>query len=370
MLTNKPEFIPGLQLNEMFYQDVVKAILATHFPGLAYSAGLVGYGSDVLGFDTPTSTDHNWGPRLQLFLAPPEYEKYRAKIHDCLRQQLPLTFRAYSVNFSGPDLSDGGTQRMQAIETGPVNHLVEIYTLPSFFKRYLDINPYQEIQALDWLTFSEQALLEVAGGRVYYDGLGELEEIRAGFAYYPADVWLYRLASQWQRISQEEAFMGRCGDIGDELGSRLVAARLTRDLMKLSFLMEKQYAPYSKWLGVAFARLECGPELSSIFNHLLAASPWTERQKHLDKAYLILAEMHNNLGITDPLDPKISDFFNRPYHVLFAARFADAIKATITDETIKNINIDIGGVDQFADCTDLTSNPQLSRKLRLIYEKD
>jgi hypothetical protein len=278
-------------------------------------------------------------------------------------------FRGYWVNFSQPDLSDGGTQVMQAIETGPVNHLVEIYTVPSFFKRYLDINPYQEIQALDWLTFSEQALLEVTGGRVYYDGLGELEKVRAGFAYYPKDIWLYRLASQWQRISQEEAFMGRCGHIGDELGSRLIAARLVRDLMKLGFLMEKQYAPYSKWLGTAFARLECGPRLSPLFTQVLAASPWTERQKHLDKAYLILAETHNELGLTDPLDSKISDFSNRPYHVLFADRFADAIKEVITDETIKNINFDIGGVDQFADCTDLSSNPQLTRKLRLIYQK-
>ena len=33
-----------------------------------------------------------------------------------------------------------------------------------------------------------------------------------------AELWLYRLACQWKRISQEEAFMGRCADVGDELG--------------------------------------------------------------------------------------------------------------------------------------------------------
>jgi len=333
------KFIPGLQLNEMFYQQAVRPILATHFPVVVHSAALIGYGSDVLGFDTPISMDHNWGPRLQLFLSQADHEKYKAEIHACLRQKLPPTFQGFSVNFSEPDLSDGGVQCMQAIESGPVNHLVEIFTVRSFFERSLGIDPDQEVQLLDWLTFSEQALLEVTAGQVYFDGLGELKPVRAKFAYYPTDIWLYRLASQWGRISQEEAFMGRCGDLGDELGSRIVAARLVRDLMKLGFLLEKQYAPYSKWLGTAFARLNCGPELTPLFNCVLEGSTWTERQKHLSEAYVILAEMQNNLGITHFVDPKISDYYERPYRVLFAGRFAEATKNALTDEKVKTLRL-------------------------------
>jgi hypothetical protein len=51
--------------------------------------------------------------------------------------------------------------------------------------------------------------------------------------------------------------MARCGDVGDELGSRLVAARLIEELMRLCFLMEKQYWPYAKWFGTAFSKLAC-----------------------------------------------------------------------------------------------------------------
>ena len=58
-----PEFIPGLQLSELFYQEAVKPILQAVFPHLVYSAALIGPGSEVLGYDTPQSMDHNWGPK-------------------------------------------------------------------------------------------------------------------------------------------------------------------------------------------------------------------------------------------------------------------------------------------------------------------
>jgi hypothetical protein len=53
--------MPGLALSEMFYEQAAAPILREHFPGLAYSAALIGWGSEVLGYDDRTSTDHNWG---------------------------------------------------------------------------------------------------------------------------------------------------------------------------------------------------------------------------------------------------------------------------------------------------------------------
>lgn len=46
------EFIPGLYLSRMFYEEAVKPVLAADFGGLQYSAALIGSGSEVLGFDT------------------------------------------------------------------------------------------------------------------------------------------------------------------------------------------------------------------------------------------------------------------------------------------------------------------------------
>ncbi|MGD6748549.1 DUF4037 domain-containing protein [Streptomyces sp. BH105] len=59
-------------------------------------------------------------------------------------------------------------------------------------------------------------------------------------------MWRHLLACQWQRISQEEAFVGRCAESGDDLGSALVAGRLVRDLMRLCLLPDRRCAPYGK----------------------------------------------------------------------------------------------------------------------------
>ncbi len=55
------DFQPGLQVSRVFYHEIVQPILATEFPGLAYAAGLVGPGSDVLGYDDSMSMDHDLG---------------------------------------------------------------------------------------------------------------------------------------------------------------------------------------------------------------------------------------------------------------------------------------------------------------------
>ena len=76
--------------------------------------------------------------------------------------------------------------------------------------------------------------------------------MRRLFSYYPQDVWLYILAAQWIKIAEEEAFLGRSGEVGDELGSMVIAVRQVRNLMYLCIL-EREYAPYNKWLGTAFS---------------------------------------------------------------------------------------------------------------------
>lgn len=361
-----PEFIPGLRLSELFYSEAVSPIMASNFPTVRYSAGLLGSGSEVLGFDTRQSTDHHWGPRLQVFLSDGDHATYGKSIDKALSEHLPRQFRGYSTNFGPPD--EIGVRLMTDIESGPVSHGVNITTIRSFFESYLGIDPDNEMKVLDWLTIPEQRLLSVTAGNVYHDGLGRLEQVRQKFSNYPRDVWLYLLAAQWTSIGEEEAFIGRTGEVGDELGSRIIAARLVRALMKLCFLLERQYAPYSKWFGTAFGRLACSKKLTPIFREVLRAESWQDQEKYLSRAYTAVAEMHNALGITPPLDTKVSPFYNRPYQVIHSERFVDEIRKAIKDQDVRKIKVSIGSIDQFVDCTDIMSEPQLYRRLRAMFE--
>jgi len=162
--------------------------------------------------------------------------------------------------------------------------------------------------------------------------------------------------------------MGRAGMVGDEIGSALIGARLVRDLMRLCFLMEKTYAPYSKWFGTAFNRLDCAPSMSPHLRAALSSETWREREEHLARAYRIVAEMHNKSGITEPLPTEPRDFFGRPFRVIELHGFAGALFSRIEDERILRIARPIGGVDIFSDSTDLLQPAFWRAALRKLYE--
>src|SRR5688572_1083792 len=58
----------GLQLSRRFYESLVAPIIARALPQLSYAAARLGDGSEVLGFDTEMSADHNYGPTVQIIL--------------------------------------------------------------------------------------------------------------------------------------------------------------------------------------------------------------------------------------------------------------------------------------------------------------
>ena len=363
----------GLTLSELFYVEAAKPILESHFPGVPHSAALIGWGSEVLGYDDVHSQDHHWGPRFLLFLTGQDFELYKETISKAFSEKLPHKFRGYSTNFGPPD--EGHVRLMQEIESGPVNPMIHTETIESFFGWYLGCNPLNEITKAEWLTFSEHKLLAVTRGKVFHDDLG-LEGVRQKLSYYPKLIWLYLLSCQWKKIAEDEEFVGRCGDVGDELGSMIIAARLVKNLMKLCFLMERKYAPYSKWLGTAFSELNCAQELHPIFTAALLSASWREREKHLSQAYEITARLHNELQITKPLDEKVSNYHGRPYLVIGGYRFGLAIWETLGQESSrepiapegKRRQFAVGSVNQLVESTNELSDIALCRELKKLYE--
>jgi hypothetical protein len=359
-------FIPGLTLSELFYSEAAKPILDASFPQLSYSAALMGWGSEVLGYDDIQSSDHHWGPRFILFLSPQDYKQYKNIIYETLSQNLPHRFRGYSTSFGEPD--EVGVRLPSENDSGPVKHMIHIETIESFFGWYLGCNPYDPLTAADWLSFSEHKLLAVTSGKVFHDGLGELEVIRRKFDYYPRDVWLYQLVAQWIKIFEDREFTARSGDVGDELGSMVIAAHQVKKLMRLCFLMERKYAPYTKWFGTAFSELECASELGPIFREVLSSSTWKERESNLSRAYRVIARMHNALKITRPIAEDVRNYGGRPYLVFESDELIVDILNSFTDEGVRAIKHGLGSVNQFVDSTDQLSNNELVAMLKAVYK--
>ena len=319
----------GLTLGRLFYEQAARPIIESVIAPENYSAGLIGWSSEVLGLDDAHSRDHNWGPRFILFLQPDHYERQLELLDERLRNELPIAIEGYPTNYATSALGD---QRvMHPIESGPVNHFIEIVQFDTYLRNFLNIDPNQDLSADDWLLLSEHNLLGFTHGAVFHDGLGELGEWRKRLSFYPDDVWRRLMIKHWRLIAEEEAFVGRTAGRGDTLGSLVIVGRIVEHLMRLVFLMERTYAPYSKWFGLCFRQLENGPELLPHLTEALQAPTHLQREDALVQAYVAVARLHNKLRITPPIEPTISPAYKgRPGLVLHANRFADAIEETMS----------------------------------------
>jgi hypothetical protein len=343
-----PAFVPGVELSRSFYDEVVGPIVGDRL----HACVLLGYGSDVLGYDTERSTDHGWGPRLRVVVADDHDPDDIGALRRAVDRQLPETHRGWPVRFGWDDVV--------------VQHHVAVVTIGAFFEHWLGFDPRRGLDVDDWITTPEQLLLEMTRGGVFHDDLGDITRVRAELAQYPHEVWLWLLACQWRRLHQEEPFVGRTAEVGDDLGSRVLAARLARDVMQLCFRLEHVYAPYPKWFGTAFARLDAAAEVGPALTRALRADTIDEREAGLVDAYEVVARRHNALGVTDPVDPKAQLFYGRPFRVLRSERFVDACLARVTDERLRALPL-IGAVDQWSDNTDVRSKPAVLRRARALY---
>jgi len=319
--------VNGVELARRFYEQEVRPLLA----GSEHAAALLGNGSEVLGYDDEVSTDHDFGPRVQVLLPPEATTSHH--------------------------LPEG----------------TELTTVDSFFRRRLGFDPADGVDLRDWLCTPTQTLATLTAGAVFHDPDGMLARRRAALAWYPDDVWRYVLAAGWLRIGQEEAFVGRTGGTGDDLGSRVVAARLVRDLMRLAFLIERRWAPYSKWLGRAFAGLPLAVTVGPPLAAAVAAPGWREREAALCEAGSILGAATDALGLAEHVDPTPRQFYTRDIRVVGADRFAVALTEAVRDPEVSALIDRLGrrhddavgtlpgAIDQAVDSVDVLCHPDRCR---------
>jgi hypothetical protein len=349
----------GLDLSRRFFNEVVAPLIAEAMPDLRYGAARVGNGSEVLGFDTAMSADHNYGPIVQIFLRDADFDERAKELMAVLDAHLSDSIDGWPIRF--PSFG-----RWSGEGTLASDHGVELFTLERWCDTLLGIAPDRELTTADWLALPEQKLLVITAGAVFRDDDGRLAALRNRLAYFPRDLWLHKLAAQWSRIGEERAFVGRTGDNGDDLGSRIIAARLCQDVMRLCFLIERRYAPYAKWFGTAFARLDCASTMVPLLNAVLVANDWRSRGKALAEACKTVAELQRTKGVPGAIEPRIHDYFTRPFPVLNADEIAAGLRDAIGDAKIRELR-DWGAVDQWTDSTPLLTDPRaLQRAIAAI----
>jgi hypothetical protein len=245
-----------------------------------------------------------------------------------------------------------------------VSHHVEVATVAGFAASRLGVDPTRGLSALDWLTVTGQSVLEVTAGPVFTDRTRTLAAVRTLLDWYPPDVERYVLAAGWQRLCQLLPMVGRTAEAGDELGSRLLSARLAGDLLWLAFALSRRWAPYDKWRGTVFRSLPVAAQLGP----LLDAAPaprWRERENALTSACTLLLGIQRERGLLAP-EPAVIPFFDRPYRALDEA-VPRALLDGITDPDVRRLPPMVGSIEQWVDCTDVLSSPGRRAALRAAY---
>ena len=87
-----------------------------------------------MGYDTERSTDHGWGPRLQVFVEADDVQSTR----DAIESRLPDTFRGWPTRFGWDDVQ--------------VSHHVEVLPLSEWLRAHLGFDPRHGITLFDWLS--------------------------------------------------------------------------------------------------------------------------------------------------------------------------------------------------------------------------
>ena len=349
--------VSGQALSRRFHSEVVRPAVTAVLGATPYAAAMLGDGSDVLGYDDAVSPDHDFGPRVQLVL-PAQVDP--APLVAALTL-LTTRYEGYPVYYSSTSAANGWSEGQPTV-----------CTPEELFHARLGFDPAVGIGLSDWLTTPTQILATLTVGPVFHDPAALLTKRREALRWYPDDVWRYVLAAGWLRIDQEEPFVGRTGGSGDDLGSKVIAARIVRDQMKLALLVERRWAPYSKWLGRAFAEARMAPRLTPLFQAALSADVWREREAVLASASSILAEATNRLELAEPVDPTPRRFFDRDIRVLGARRLVTALVASVTDPDLRRLIDGLGGrldglhrlpgsLDQAVDSGDVLTNPRLRR---------
>ena len=242
--------ISGLELSKCYYETYGKAMLKEQFPEYAdrVAGGLVGHGSECLGFDDMWSKDHDFGPGFCLWLTEEDYEKVGQKMQEAY-EALPKAFMGYPAR----NTSKRGGGR------------VGVLSIPEFYEEFTGNGAWSEME--------DEKLAMAVNGEVFDDPLGEFSAIREQLQNgMPFAVWKRRLANAVALTAQAGQYnYGRCKKRNDIVAANLALDEFVREGMRTAYLLNRRYMPYYKWAWRGLENLERLSELKPLFEQVLSS---------------------------------------------------------------------------------------------------
>src|SRR5262249_36414607 len=138
---------------------------------------------------------------------------------------------------------------------------------------------------------------------VVYDGLGELTRRRQALAYYPANVWRKRIADWCMYVTGRDApyNIHRVAKRHDDVTCTMYLGLCAKRLMELCFALNRQYAPYTKWLNQTYRKLpKYAHQLTPLIDRAFGESSWKQRVHLLIEANYVVADALADLDLTEP----------------------------------------------------------------------
>lgn len=274
----------GLELSQKYYEEYGRPMIEERFPEIAdqTAAGLVGYGSECLGFDDEISRDHDYGPSFCIWLPEKMYQQFGA-VMQAAYDTLPKTFLGYS----------------ERVEQEQGRGRVGVLSLEEFYRDIIGRETLPMTEA-EWLMIPEEALATATDGSVFEDRLGQFSTIREGLlAYYPENVWRRKLADALARAAQAGQYnFARAMRRGERVAAELALSEFVRESMRLVYLLNRTYAPFYKWMHRGLRTLSTGSEIADMLGLLYQTDAEADRSLIIEAVCNVLVQILQEKGLS------------------------------------------------------------------------
>ncbi|MDD2973149.1 MAG: DUF4037 domain-containing protein [Lachnospiraceae bacterium] len=244
----------GLELSEEYYNFYGKSMIHEKFPMYEkrIAVGLVGQGSECLGFDDDLSTDHDFGPSFCMWLNEEDYKE--------IGSQLAFEYEQLPKDFAGVQ------GRVESTHGGG---RVGVHDTHNFYYSIIGRDDAPK-NNMEWLFIPESRLAVVTNGKVFRDDLGEFTAIREQLqAYYPEDVRIKKIVARAATMAQSGQYnYARCMRRGETVAAYMSLSEFVKNTISMVYLLNKRYTPFYKWMHHGMNKLPILPEVSILLKRL------------------------------------------------------------------------------------------------------